>query len=146
MLADNLGAYPKSQSCAGGLFGGVEGLKDVGEGFLGDAAATVANGDEYAGAIGVFGRVSLADSNGELAAVGQHRIRGVRDEIGKELAKFSGEAEQLGIRFVVAQHSNGHGEEPALMECQHGVHQLANVCRSRQGGLPVEAQGLLRDF
>ena len=49
MLADDLFADPEAETCAGGIFGGEEGLEDVSEGFRGDAAACVADGNADAG-------------------------------------------------------------------------------------------------
>ena len=82
----------------------------------------------------------------EAAAVGGHRVKGVANEVGEELAELAGEAEEGEVGWVVALEIDLEGLDAAEVEGDDGVEELADIGDGGEGGLAVEAQGLLGDF
>ena len=94
---------------------------------------------------GSFQCTGAAGADQEAASV-CGSVDGVADQVGEDLADFTGKAEQVQLGVVVALDLHVEGIEAALIEAEDGVEQLRHFGAGRQCGLAVEAEGLLGDL
>jgi len=135
---------PETEAGADGLLGGEEGGEDSIANLGGDAGAVVRDEDGYV----VAGTLEMAAADVEVARFGDggEGLDGVDDEVGEDLAHFSSQAVDAEIGVEVEGAVDLVGAHLAGEEIDDAVDELVEDDLAGEGGIAVEAEGLLGDL
>jgi hypothetical protein len=143
VLVDELFADPEAEAGADGALGGEEGVEHLFGGGGGDALTAVGDGeaDTWCAGGGVEGGTGADDDAGVVA----DGVEGVGEEVGEDLAKFAGNAED--VQWLVALlEDGGLGSLNFRFEkVDDGRDEVARRVAGGGGELAIEAEGLAGD-
>ena len=143
VLFDEFARDPKAEAGAGIFFRREEGFEDAVEMLGGNALSGVRDGDANALARGIAGVGGGVCFKADRVSPGAC-VEAIGQEIGEDLAKLPGGAENLTLRGGVDDEGNAESCRPAGVEVADLVDDAGRL-EVRGDGLSIEAQGLAGD-
>ncbi len=148
VLVDQLLADPEPEAGADGSLGGEEGVEHLFGGGGGDAVAAVGDGEADAGSAGEGaegGRGADDDAAAGVAGLGADGVERVGEQVGEDLAKLSGDAEDVERCVALLEDGDSGGVDLGLEEVDDGVDEGGGGVAGGGGEVAVEAEGLAGD-